>query len=75
MEAIIALILAGLMFRTGGTWAVTRLAALLVVVYAIFLDFTPLRYMLEPLARWVWVAVAALWLTNVILAGRKEQSS
>jgi hypothetical protein len=73
VEAIIALILAGLIFRTGGTWAITRLAILLVVVYAIFLDFTPLRYGLEPLARWIWVAVAGLWLINVVLAARARK--
>lgn len=71
MEAILGLIVAGLIFRTPGTWGVTRLASILVVVYAIFLDFTPLRYALGPAARWVWIGMLVLWVTNLLVARRR----
>jgi hypothetical protein len=71
MEAILGLILAGLLFRTSGMWAVTRLASVLVVVYAIFLDFTPARYALAPSTRWVWAAMSLLWIANLLYTARK----
>lgn len=70
MEAILALIVAGTMFRTPQTWASTRLASIVVVVYAIFLDFTPLRYALQPLALGVWSALLVLWVVNLVVARR-----
>lgn len=70
MEAIFALILAGAIVRTAGMWAVTRLAVMATVLYAIFLDFTPLRLTLEPAARWVWIAMLVLWLANLVAPRR-----
>jgi hypothetical protein len=70
MEAILALIVAGTIFRTAETWATTRLASILVVVYAIFLDFTPLHAFLAPLAVWIWSAMLVLWVVNLLAARR-----
>jgi hypothetical protein len=70
MNSIIALIVAGTVFRTAGTWALTRLVTIVVVVYAILLDFTPLAYALKPAALSVWVATFVLWVINVIVARR-----
>jgi quinol-cytochrome oxidoreductase complex cytochrome b subunit len=72
MEAILALILAGTIARTGGMWAVTRLAAIATVVFAIFLDFTQLRGALGPSARWVWIGMLVLWVANLIVPRRSE---
>lgn len=70
MEAIVGLILAGVIFRTSGTWQGTRLLSLVYVVFAIFLDFTPLRYPLQSFNRWVLTALAVTWLINVIVVRR-----
>ena len=65
MEGFIALILSGSIFRTPGTWAVTRAISILDVVVAIFYAYTPLR----PHLGWVWLAMLLLtlivWLVNL----------
>lgn len=70
MEAIVGLILAGVIFRTAGTWQVTRLLSLAYVVFAIFFDFTPLRYPLQSFNRWALTAFAVIWLINIIVVRR-----
>jgi hypothetical protein len=60
MEGIIALILAGSIFRTQGTWAVTRAISILDCVVAIFYAYTPLH----PYLGRVWIA--ALLITLVV---------
>ena len=70
MEAILALIVAGAVVRTRGIWGVTRFAAMLTVVFAIFFDFTQARLVLGPAARWVWVGMLVLWVANLIATRR-----
>ncbi len=70
MEGIIALVLAGSIFYTPGTWAATRLIALIDCGVAIFYAYTPLR---AALGR-VWFAMLLITLvvcaSNVMLARR-----
>ncbi len=65
MEGIIALILAGSIFRTPGTWAVTRAISILDCVVAIFYAYTPLH----PYLGRVWTAMLlvtfAVWAVNL----------
>lgn len=75
VDAIVALIVAGTVFRTRGTWALTRLATIVVVVFAILLDFTPLGRAFAPAAPWVWTALLALWLVNVVSVARRVRSA
>ena len=70
MEAILALILAGAIARTPGLWPATRIATIVVVLYAIVLDFTPLRAELQAPARYVWIAMLVLWGANVVMTRR-----
>jgi len=70
VEAIFALILAGTVARTAGLWASTRWATVVVAVYAIVLDFTPLHAELQAPARWVWIAMLVLWLANLVISRR-----
>jgi hypothetical protein len=70
MEGIIALILAGSIFYTPGTWAVTRLIALFDCGLAILYAYTPLH---AALGR-VWLAMLlitlAVWASNIVLVRR-----
>ena len=70
MEAIPALILAGANARTPRLWPATRIATIAVVLYAIVLDFTPLRAALQAPARFVWIAMLVLWGANVVMTRR-----
>jgi len=70
MEALLALILAGTIARTAGLWALTRWATVVVALYAIALDFTPLHAELQAPARWVWIAMLVLWVANLVLSRR-----
>jgi hypothetical protein len=70
MEAILALILAGAIARTPGLWPATRTATVVVVLYAILLDFTPLHAELQAPARYVWIAMFVLWGANVVMSRR-----
>lgn len=72
MEAILSLLLAGSIARTTGIWGYTRYAAMLTAVFAILLDFTPLRPSLGPFARWVFTAMLVLWLTNLLMTRRTK---
>jgi hypothetical protein len=72
MEAILGLIVAGAIARTGGMWGLTRVAVAATVMYAILLDFTALRPALEPASRWVWVGMLVLWVANLIATRRTE---
>ena len=40
------------------------------VVFAIFFDFTPLRYPLQSFNRWALTAFAVIWLINIIVVRR-----
>jgi len=66
MEGFIALILAGSIFRTTGTWAITRAISLLDCVVAIFYAYTPLH----PYLGRVWLAMllvtSIVWVVNLI---------
>jgi uncharacterized membrane protein YeiB len=66
MEGILALIICGSIFYTAGTWAITRLLGIAIVVLAIFYGYTPLRVYLG----WPWTALLCLtllvWIVNVI---------
>jgi hypothetical protein len=65
MEGFIALILAGSIFRTQGTWALTRAISLFDVVVAIFYAYTPLH----PYMSRVWIAMLLVtlivWVVNI----------
>ena len=65
MEGFIALIVAGTIFRTPGTWAVTRAISILVVIVAIFYAYTPLH----PYLGRVWIAMLlvtlVVWAINI----------
>ena len=75
MEGIIALIVAGSIFRTPGTWAVTRGLSILDVVVAIFYSYTPAR----PYLGRVWLAMlaltAAVWIVNIVRFPRVGKES
>lgn len=74
MDAILALIVAGAVFRTDGTWAITRLVSLLMVPFGILADFLPSAPALQPVRGWAWLAVGVLWLTNVLIRRRVRAS-
>ena len=75
MEGFIALILSGSIFRTRGTWAVTRAISILDVVVAIFYGYTPLR----PHLGRVWIAMLlvtlVVWLINLTQLPRTAKDS
>jgi len=74
MEGFIALILAGAIFRTPGTWALTRAISIADVVVAIFYAYTPLR----PQMNGVWLGMllltAAVWSVNVLRLPRAART-
>jgi hypothetical protein len=65
MEGFIALIVAGTIFRTPGTWAVTRAISILVVVVAIFYAYTPLHPYLGRVWIGMLVATLVVWAVNI----------
>jgi hypothetical protein len=75
MEGFIALIVAGTIFRTPGTWAITRAISIFDVVVAIFYAYTPLH----PYLGRVWIGMLivtfVLWVVNLAMLPRaaKEQ--
>ncbi len=73
MEGIVALILAGSIFRTTGTWAITRLISIIDCVVAAFYAYTPLRAYLG----WVWLAMLGItllvWVVNIVQLPRMEK--
>ena len=74
MEGFIALILAGTIFRTPGTWASTRLISIVdCVVAALLYAFPGLRVQLT----WVWIGMLGItlvvWAANVIALPRLKK--
>lgn len=65
MEGFIALIVAGTIFRTPGTWAVTRAISILVVVVAIFYAYTPLHPYLGRVWIGMLVVTFVVWSINL----------
>jgi hypothetical protein len=65
MEGFIALILAGSIFRTTGTWAITRAIALFDCVVAIFYAYTPLRAELGRVWLGVLLVTLVVWVVNL----------
>lgn len=75
MEGIVALILAGSIFKTTGTWAITRLISIIDCVVAAFYAYTPLRMYLG----WVWlgmlIVTLGFWAVNVARLPRMEKNA
>lgn len=65
MEGFIALIVAGTIFRTTGTWALTRAISILDVVVAIFYGYTPLHPYLGRVWIGMLVVTFVVWVVNL----------
>jgi len=75
LEGFIALILAGTIFRTQGTWAITRAISILDCVVAIFYAYTPLH----PYLGRVWIGMLlvtlVVWVANLIRLPRPAKDA
>jgi hypothetical protein len=65
MEGFVALILAGTIFRTQGTWAVTRAISILDCVVAIFYSYTPLHPYLGRVWLGMLLVTLVVWVFNL----------
>jgi len=65
MEGIIALILAGTIFRTAGTWALTRAISIFDCVVAIFYAYTPLHVHLGRVWIGMLLVTLVVWVVNL----------
>jgi hypothetical protein len=65
MEGFVALILAGTIFRTQGTWAVTRAISILDCVVAIFYSYTPLHPYLGRVWLGMLLVTLVVWVVNL----------
>ncbi len=65
MEGFVALILAGTIFRTQGTWAITRAISIFDCVVAIFYSYTPLHPYLGRVWLGMLLVTLVVWVVNL----------
>jgi hypothetical protein len=75
MEGFVALIIAGTIFRTPGTWAITRGISIFVCVVAIFYAYTPLHAYLGRVWMGTLIVTLVVWVVNLTQLPRSAKDA